>query len=113
MTGSTAFRLLNGENRTGVNFGVRERVGTITGTVWNDANGDRLAFSGETGLADWTVYLDSNSNGALDAGETSTISADDGSYRFSKVPVGTWKVTEVPARAGRCRKESQPLPQST
>ena len=49
------------------------KPGTISGTVFNDTNGNG-ANNSEPGLSGWTVYLDSNNNGALDAG-TTTISS--------------------------------------
>ena len=94
-TAASTFRLLSGESRTGVNFGNRERVGTIKGNVWNDENGDRLRGAAEAGLADWTVYLDTNSNGVQDASERSVQTDVSGNYLFSRVPVGTYRVNEA------------------
>ena len=94
-TGATTFRVLSGENNTGVNFGNRERVGSIKGSVWSDTNGDRLHSATETGLSDWTVYLDLNSDGVKDASEPSVISDAKGNYVFNRVPLGTYRVTEV------------------
>ncbi len=37
----------------------------ILGAVYNDLNGDGVHNNGEQGLANWTVFLDSNSNGNL------------------------------------------------
>ena len=47
-------------------------AGTLQGLLWNDvnANGDR--DTGEPGLPGWTVFLDANRNGVLNAGETAT-----------------------------------------
>ena len=47
---------------------------------------------GEVGLAGWTVYVDLNSNGALDAGEPSTLTNPDGSYLIADVPAGAQQV---------------------
>ena len=41
-------------------------VGSISGQVWNDVNGNQTKDSGEAGLPDWIVYLDLNNNGQLD-----------------------------------------------
>src|SRR5262249_6553987 len=56
--------------------------GTIPGTVFSDVNGDRIQQAGENGLSGWTVYLDLNRNGQLDAGEPTTQTDGQGSYRF-------------------------------
>ncbi|HVT28496.1 MAG TPA: proprotein convertase P-domain-containing protein, partial [Lacipirellulaceae bacterium] len=42
------------------------KVGTISGQVWNDVNGNQSKDSGEEGLPGWLVYLDLNNNGQLD-----------------------------------------------
>lgn len=95
VSGATTIHLLNGENRTGVNFGNRERIGTIQGSVWNDANGDRVRGTVESGLASWTVFLDINHDGLQDATEPSTLTDANGGYGFTRVPVGTYSVVEV------------------
>jgi hypothetical protein len=70
-------------------------AGTIDGIVWNDADGDGVRESGEAGLAGWTVFLDTNRNGALDSGETSTVSSSNGAYTFTTLAAGTYTVAEV------------------
>ena len=68
----------------------------IRGMVWNDLNGNRAQDAGESGQTGWTIYLDANNNGLLDAGERSTTTAADGSYDFYDVTPGTYKIREVP-----------------
>ncbi|MEM9117856.1 MAG: DVUA0089 family protein [Cyanobacteria bacterium P01_F01_bin.56] len=70
--------------------------GTILGTKWHDLNGDGVRQVIEPTLAGWTIYLDQNQNGQLDAGETSTITGANGEYRFTNLPSGTYTVAEVP-----------------
>lgn len=48
----------------------------IQGTVFNDANGNGLRDTGETGQPGWTVYIDSNNNGTRDNGSGTFNSAD-------------------------------------
>lgn len=87
--------LLSGENRTGVNLGNREKIGTIQGTVWNDDNGDGIIIATEIGLADRTVYLDLNNDGNQDESEPTTVTSAAGFYQFTRVPVGSYQVAEV------------------
>ncbi len=94
-TGSQSIKLLNGENKVGVNFGNRERVGTIQGTVWNDANGDSIKGATESALAGWSVFLDIDSDGLPGATEPIATTNASGVYVFNKVPVGSYVVTEV------------------
>lgn len=93
--GGMTIHLLNGEDRTGVNLGARERIGTIQGTVWNDANGDRLRGADEAGHDGVAVFLDLNHDGVQDAGEPATVADAAGAYQFTRVPTGSYWVTEV------------------
>ncbi len=67
----------------------------IQGTVWNDINGNGVRDSSETGLAGWTIFLDQNQNGQLDAGEISTTTDANGNYVFTTLTVGTYTVAGV------------------
>ncbi len=86
--------LLNGENRTGINLGNREKIGTIQGTVWNDDNGDGVIAATEVGLADRSVFLDLNGDGIKDATEPTSVTNAAGVYKFTRVPVGSYQVVE-------------------
>ena len=68
--------------------------GTIQGTKWNDANGDGDR-NGEAALAGVQIYLDSNQNGTLDAGEPTQTTGENGEYRFTGLDAGTYVVREV------------------
>lgn len=70
--------------------------GTITGNQWNDFNGDGIRDANEPELPGWTVYLDSNQNGKLDAGEQSTLTDAEGNYRFFNLPVERYTVAVAP-----------------
>jgi hypothetical protein len=66
--------------------------GTIVGTVFNDANGNTGIDGGDGGLAGITVFIDKNKNGALDSGETHTLTSSAGAYKFSNLPLGTYSI---------------------
>lgn len=95
-------------------------TGTITGTKWNDCDGDgewdtenknniRVATMidsentndneeetcHETGVAGVIVYLDLNHNGNLDQGEPSTETDENGHYEFTGLKAGNYSVQEV------------------
>jgi RHS repeat-associated protein len=65
--------------------------GTVSGTVFNDTNGDGQQQPGEPGLSGWTVNLE-NANGQVVA---STQTGTDGSYSFANVMPGVYAVQEV------------------
>ena len=78
----------------------------IHGVKFHDANGSGVRDPGEPGLAGWTMYLDLNHNGILDANEPRTVTAADnlstpnvdetGQYAFTHLEPGTYSVREVP-----------------
>jgi len=54
------------------------------------ANADLSWVSAGTNPASgWTIYLDQNNNGQLDAGEASTVTGSDGSYGFTGLSTST------------------------
>ncbi|MEQ9670220.1 S8 family serine peptidase [Coleofasciculus sp. G2-EDA-02] len=67
----------------------------ISGSKWNDLNGDGKQDANEPGLAGWTIYLDNNQNGQLDPGETSTKTDINGDYTFTNLNPGSYTVAEV------------------
>ncbi|MEF7616672.1 CARDB domain-containing protein [Aquincola sp. MAHUQ-54] len=71
------------------------RPASISGVKFEDVDGDGQRDEGEGLLAGWTIFLDSNGNGTLDAGERSTVTGTDGSYRFDDLLPGSYTVAEV------------------
>jgi glucose/arabinose dehydrogenase len=78
-----------------LNLASTSLLGEIRGTVWNDLDGDGVREGNEPGLANWTVYLDQNQNGQLDAGEQSTTSDVNGGYRFANLVAGSYTIAQV------------------
>jgi Ca2+-binding RTX toxin-like protein len=66
----------------------------IRGLKWNDVNGNGIKDTTETGLKDWNIYLDTNTNGQLDTGEISTTTDANGNYSFTNLRPGTYTVAE-------------------
>jgi ice-binding like protein/SdrD B-like protein/uncharacterized protein DUF4214 len=89
------------EDITGVDFGdqliviVDGQVVSIRGAKFRDVNGNGVRNAGEPGLQGWTIFLDTNDNGFLDAGETSTLTDANGNYTFFDLGPGTYRVREV------------------
>jgi hypothetical protein len=77
-------------------------VGSIEGIVWQDLDGDGIRATEpgtgvflEPGLANWTIFIDTNDNRVPDAGELTTVTDASGLYSFSGLVAGTYKVNEV------------------
>ena len=71
-----------------VNAGV-VRMGTLTGTVWVDQNGDGIRQEGETALSGVDVQL---MNGAGRVIAASTVTDENGSFTFEKMAPGDYKI---------------------
>ena len=84
-------------------------TGSISGTKFNDVNGDGIQESGDTGLAGLTVYLDTNNNDSLDVGEISATTDANGAYTFTHLAPGTYHVLEV-QQAGVLQTTPNPAP---
>jgi len=73
---------------------------SISGSKWNDYDGDGVRDGGEPGLSHWKIYLDENRNGCWDAGERYALTDENGDYAFTGLNlVGTYIVAEE-AQAG-------------
>lgn len=70
--------------------------GAISGLVFDDTNGDGVHNTGEAGLGNWKLFIDSNDNGKLDSGEPTALTNSSGKFKFSNLVAGkTYVVREV------------------
>ncbi len=84
----------SGTNVSGVFFGNFQLI-TISGSKFQDTNGNGIRNPGEAGLAGFTIFLDANTNGVLDIGERSTTTDVNGNFSFANLALGTYRVREV------------------
>ena len=66
--------------------------GAIRGDKFEDLDGDGMRDGGEPGLPGWTINLDRNGDGSIEA---TTTTVADGSYAFPNLSPGTYVVSEV------------------
>jgi len=71
------------------------KPGTISGTKFQDDDGDGLQDPGEPGLANWTIYSDTDGDGALDPGEPNALTGATGGYTLTSLAPGTHTIREV------------------
>ncbi len=69
--------------------------GSVTGTVWNDVNGDGIRAAADAGIPGWTVFADLNTNRVKDAGEPFAITDASGQYTISGLTTGQYKIREI------------------
>ncbi|MFC1971395.1 hypothetical protein ACFLV0_05685 [Chloroflexota bacterium] len=69
---------------------------SVSGTKFEDLDADGvIQEDGEPGLEGWTIFVDYNDDGVLDANEPSAVTLDNGRYTITGIEPGTWKVKEV------------------
>jgi subtilisin-like proprotein convertase family protein len=76
----------------------------LSGTLFDDRNGDGAARAGEPGVANWVVYVDADGDSELDGGATCTASTSEpcaltdggGRFRFTGLSTGPLQVRLVP-----------------
>jgi|GEM_PF-3544800 len=75
---------------SGLLFGNRAVVGSISGTKFNDANGNGARDTGESGVSGVTIQLRNS------AGQLSTATTDaSGNFSFTNLPAGAYVLSEV------------------
>ena len=87
-----------GGTSTANNFFAQQNNGSISGLVYDDADGSGTLTAGDLPKGGVTVFLDANNNGTLDLGEASTTTATSGtvgSYTFGGLAAATYRVTYV------------------
>jgi serine-aspartate repeat-containing protein C/D/E len=73
----------------GVHYNFGERLGSISGLVYHDANGNCIVDPDEEGIANVTMIL-VNATGQ----QWTTTTDEFGRYRFDDLPVGTYQVIQ-------------------
>jgi len=76
-------------DQTGIEFGNMIHTGEIRGVKWHDQDRDGVKDTGEPLLPGWTIFLDTDNDGQLDAGEASQTTDAAGSYAFLDLEPGT------------------------
>ena len=67
-------------------------LSSISGIVFDDANGNGSQDGGELPLAGFTVIHETDGNSILDAGEDSAVTGADGTFSIPDLPPGDYTV---------------------
>ncbi|HEX2085816.1 MAG TPA: SdrD B-like domain-containing protein [Solirubrobacteraceae bacterium] len=78
------------------------RYATVSGTVWDDVDGDGVRDAGDAGIAGFTTWVDYDGDNTIDAGEPSATSDGLGAYALTGVRAGSWTVRQAPNGAYQC-----------
>lgn len=70
--------------------------GTISGTLYQDLNGNGRRDPGEPGLPGVRVYIDANRDGVFEPSERSVLTDDLGNYFFDNLTAGDYIVRQAP-----------------
>lgn len=71
--------------------------GSVGDLVWNDINGNGVFDGGEPGIQGVTVFIDLNTDGALDPDEPSATSDASGAYTIPNLMAGSYSVRFDPS----------------
>ncbi|MDY7008168.1 MAG: Ig-like domain-containing protein, partial [Cyanobacteriota bacterium] len=80
---------------TDINIANIAESGSISGTKFNDLDGDGFFDPGEPPLEGFTIYVDLDNSNTLDANEPFAITNSEGSYTIVDIPPGSYTVREV------------------
>jgi len=68
---------------------------SVSGSVFNDTDGDGIKDIGEAGRASVRVFVDKDNDRVFDTGERSALTSTSGAYTITGVPTGTTRVRIV------------------
>jgi len=85
-----------GDGRSTRIAAVEPSGGQIQGCKYNDLNGNGTRNAGESGLAGWTMYIDTNDNAQYDLGEAYVTTDDEGAFVFTDLQASTYTIAEIP-----------------
>ena len=71
------------------------RQPSISGTVFQDNNGNGILDAGEPGIPGVTLFLDLNHDDTLDPGDPTAVTNASGAYSFTGLVAGSYTVREI------------------
>jgi protocatechuate 3,4-dioxygenase beta subunit len=97
LTQGYAVTLVSGQTYT-ADFGLYATA-TVSGKLFTDANNNGVQDGADAPLANWTVFADLNGNRVVDVGEPVAVTAADGSYSLTSLPIQTVSIDALSGAA--------------
>lgn len=97
-------------NDARITFGNSPTGSQIIGCKFLDVDNDGFRDGNEPGIEGVRVYIDNNNNNAFDAGETFTYTNRDGTWQFSNLNAGLYRIREERLNTNPLERD---FPQST
>lgn len=69
--------------------------GNLSGTVFDDINGNGVKDTGEPGIGGVRVYIDADKDGVFDTNEKNVITPSSGAYSFTGLAAGTYNIRQI------------------
>jgi hypothetical protein len=95
-----------GQTAGGFAFADAPATASISGRVFNDANGNGLRDPGEMGLGLWQVFIDHNNDGKIDGSDIAITTDINGNWSFKGLIAGTYTVRVVAVAGNVATKPS-------
>jgi hypothetical protein len=94
-SGANTTTVVAGSRTINVLFGSAVALGSASGILFNDANGNGRRDTGEAALSGWTIFIDADNDRVLDAGERRFTTDAAGNFRFGDLAAGTYNFRVV------------------
>jgi predicted outer membrane repeat protein len=95
-----------GQAVSGLLFADAPATASVSGRVFNDANGNGLRDPGEMGLGLWQVFIDRNNNGKIDGSDIAVTTDINGNWSFKGQIAGTYTLRVVNVAGNDATKPS-------
>ncbi|HUG68333.1 MAG TPA: Ig-like domain-containing protein [Pirellulaceae bacterium] len=93
--GSHSVLVRSNESIPDINFGNIALFGGVSGTVFNDLNGNSVFDQGEPGIPGIIIFLDLDGDNRIDLGEPMTTTDSQGNYSIAITQTGTFALREM------------------
>jgi len=73
-------------------YNAPSNTGSISGFLFNDEDGDGVFDGNESKVSGWQIFIDTDNDGQLEAGDKIATTSASGAFTFNNLAAGTYKV---------------------